>query len=220
MSDESIADRHHDRPWWSSAPATAIIVLLNVIIFALPLLLGGTFPAIHRVVGQAFWNTPRLVREDLHLWQLITANFVHTGPIHLFVNMLFVLWFGSRLEQLLGARRFACFYLAAGVFALAVYDFGAPILGGWDKTGGASGCVLGVLALHALCFPRYDVNLYGLIRVRFWWIVMLFVISDISAFFPPGGIPWINNIGHLSGAAFGAAYWFLFARKVRIDERS
>lgn len=219
MSGEPTVERLHDRPWWSTAPATATVVSLNVMIFAFPLLLGGTFPEIHRVFGHVLWNTPKLVRDDLQLWQLITANFVHAGPVHLSVNMLFVLWFGWRLERLLGTRRFALFYLATGIFAHAVYDLGAPLFGAWSSTGGASGCVLGILALHALCFPRYDVNLYGLLRVRFWWIVALFVISDISSFFPPGGIPWINHIGHLSGAFFGAVYWFLFARRIQTDEQ-
>ena len=209
----------HDRPRWSTAPATVTIVSLNLLIFALPLFLGGSFPGIHRAFGHILWNTPRLVRDDLYLWQLITANFVHTGPIHLSVNMLFVLWFGWRLERLLGTGRFALFYLSTGIFANAIYDLGAPIFSMWSSTGGASGCVLGILALHALCFPRYDVDLYGLLRVRFWWIVALFVISDISSLFPQGGIPWINNIVHLGGALFGMAYWFLVLRRKRVDER-
>lgn len=209
----------HGRPRWPNAPATAAVVSLNVLILALPLFFWGSFPSIHRALGHILWNTPRLVRDDLQLWQLITANFVHTGPIHLSINMLFVLWFGWRLEKILGTARFALFYLSAGVFAYAVYDLGAPIFGMWSTTGGASGCVLGILALHALCFPRYDVDLYGLLRVRFWWIVALFVISDISSLFPPGGIPWINNIVHLAGALFGMAYWLLFLRRKRVDER-
>ena len=219
MSGAPIVEQLHDRPWWSTAPATATIASLNVMIFAFPLLLGGTFPEIHRVLGHILWNTPRLVREDLYLWQLITANFVHTGPIHLSINMLFVLWFGARLERLLGTGRFVFFYLVTGIFAHAVYDLGAPIFGSWSTTGGASGCVLGILALHALCFPRYNVDLFGFLRVRFWWIVALFIISDISSFFPLGGIPWINHIVHLSGALFGLAYWFLFVRRIRVDER-
>ena len=97
MGGEPSVELRHDQSWWSSAPATAIVASLNVMIFALPLLLGGVFPNIHRVFGQILWNTPKLVRENLHLWQVITANFVHAGPIHLSINMLFVVWFGWRL---------------------------------------------------------------------------------------------------------------------------
>lgn len=74
VSGEPTVELLHDRPLWGTAPATATIVSLNVLILALPLLFGGTFPVIHRVFVYILWDTPRLVRDDLYLWRLISAR--------------------------------------------------------------------------------------------------------------------------------------------------
>jgi membrane associated rhomboid family serine protease len=189
-----------------------LILCANAGMFIFLTLLEQLFPRMAEVIEPALWNTPRLVRQELHLWQPLTANFVHSGIVHLSVNLLFIIWFGSRLEKFLGGRRFVLFYLLTGVFANLVYDIGARFFESGATSGGASGCVLGIMVLHALCFPNYELHLYGVFPVRFWWIAALFVLSDVSSFFPPGGIPWINSIVHLGGAAFGAIYWLAVIR--------
>ena len=200
--------------------ATATLLFLNVATFAALWGVRAMSPRAGQAVHHVLWNSPPLVTDRLWLWQIITANFVHSGIIHLSVNMFFVLCLGPRLERSLGTFRFAAFYLGAGMFAYAVYDGYACIFTAWGATGGASGCVLAVAVLYTLSFPARVVHLYGWIRVPFRWIVLLFIFSDVSSFFWPGGIEWINNVVHLAGAGFGAAFWYLSGRKVNLDEPS
>jgi membrane associated rhomboid family serine protease len=48
-------------------------------------------------------------------WRLITAAFLHYGPLHLGMNML-VLWFiGPPLEEYFGHGRYALVYLVSGL---------------------------------------------------------------------------------------------------------
>src|SRR5918998_2611496 len=47
-------------------------------------------------------------------WRLLTAAFLHYGPVHLAMNMLVLYWFGPALEAALGSSRFLLLYVAAG----------------------------------------------------------------------------------------------------------
>jgi rhomboid protease GluP len=189
-----------------------IVVSLTVGVHVGMLWLTAISPEAGYSLHKLLWNNPHLVIERMWLWQVFTANFVHHGIIHLAMNLFFVLWIGPRLEGLLGSGRFALFYAGAGVFAYSIYDLSAGILPNWGETGGASGCVLALLALYGLCFPTHSVNLYGVLRVRIWWILLLFVISDLSSFGLGDGISWVNNVVHLGGVIFGVVYWYFFGR--------
>src|SRR5438445_11948388 len=48
-------------------------------------------------------------------WRLITAAFLHYGPIHLGFNMFFLYWIGTPVEQYLGRARFLLVYLVSGL---------------------------------------------------------------------------------------------------------
>ena len=50
-------------------------------------------------------------------WRLVAAMFVHSGRLHLLVNMAALLQIGFLLERLHGGFAVATVYLAAGVFA-------------------------------------------------------------------------------------------------------
>lgn len=207
------------RSWLSRAPATGVIILVNVTVYAVLLGLAAISEQLAHDVEHALWNSPHLVTHRYWVWQVFTANFVHLGFLHLAVNMLFVAWLSPRLEEALGSRRFLFLYLGAGVFAYTVYDLFNPLLGGHTTSVGASGCVLAVVTLYTVCFPKRMVRLYGFWAVPFRWIVFLYIFSDISWFFWAGGSPWINNVVHLAGAAFGAGCGFVFRHAVNSDER-
>lgn len=208
------------RTWPRQSPATMTIAAVLVLTFAGLWAGHAAYPRVAGVVDRALWNTPSLVIDELWLWQVFTANFVHNGIVMLAVNVFFLLWLGPRLERFWGSRRFAICYLGSGVCAYALYDLYAGVFAAWGTTGGASGCVLGMATLYTLSFPKRVIRWYGIIRVPFRWIVLLLIFSDLTSFSWPGGIPWINHIVHLGGAAFGAGFWLVFGRMVDLDERS
>jgi len=198
------------RAGWRASPACTLVVAANLVVFAFERALPLAAPGVGTEAW--LWNTPPLVTGRLWLWQLLTANFVHAGVVHLAVNLFFVVWLGPRLEAALGSLRFALFYLAAGVFAYAFYDVAAAALGDARTTGGASASVLALLTLHALRFPHYVVPLYGVLRVPLWCILLLFVISDASSL-AFEETAWVNNLVHLGGIAFALVYWTAYERR-------
>jgi membrane associated rhomboid family serine protease len=189
---------------WRAPPACAGFAAANLAVFALERALAVMAPGFGTEAW--IWNTPPLVTRKLWLWQLLTANFVHAGLVHLGVNLFFLVWLGPRLERAVGSRRFALFYLAAGVFAYGFYDLAAAALGDARTTGGASASVLALLTLHALRFPDYVVPLFAFVRVPLWWILLLFVVSDVSSLgFEETA--WVNNLVHLGGIGFALLWW-------------
>ena len=72
---------------------------------------------------------------------VLTAMFLHGGRLHLLGNLLFLLVFGTNVEDRLGHVRFAPFY------ALLNSGSGDPLIG-------ASGAIAGVLGAYLVLFPR------------------------------------------------------------------
>src|SRR2546422_1928443 len=73
-------------------------------------------------------------------WRLVTAIFLHYGPIHLGMNMISLWIVGSALESAIGRGRYLLLYLVSGLAGSA----GALILSPNAATVGASGAIFGI----------------------------------------------------------------------------
>jgi membrane associated rhomboid family serine protease len=123
-------------------------------------------------------------------WErLLTAAFLHYGPIHLGMNMLALWWIGRPLEDWLGPLRYALLYLVAGLAGSA----GALIANPTAVTVGASGAIFGILGA-AIVLERQQTYVLG------GSAVTLLVVNLAFTFAVPG----ISIGGHLGGAAGGA----------------
>jgi membrane associated rhomboid family serine protease len=83
-------------------------------------------------------------------WRLVTSSFVHTGTLHLLVDVLVLIQIGGILERLVGRLTFAAVYLSAGAFAGLVNLSSHPVA----VTVGASAAIFG---------------LYGLLLATLFW---------------------------------------------------
>ena len=54
-------------------------------------------------------------------WQVITSIFMHADESHLLFNMIGLLFFGSAVEQVWGAKKFLFVYFSAGIGAVALH---------------------------------------------------------------------------------------------------
>ena len=130
---------------------TRLLVVVNVLVYLAELARGGD------VNGTGNWifnhgalYGPLVAHGDW--WRLITAAFLHYGPLHLAMNMLALWWLGSPVEAALGRVRFLLVYFAAGLAGSA----GALILNPHSITVGASGAIFGILG--ALLVLEYQVT--------------------------------------------------------------
>ena len=131
-------------------------------------------------------------------WRLITAAFLHYGPIHLAMNMLVLWMIGRALEEALGPARYVAVYLASGLAGSA----GALLLGPMRElfspspataTVGASGAIFGILGA-AIVLERQRTYVLG------GSAMSLLVFNLAFTFLVPG----ISIGGHLGGLAGGA----------------
>jgi membrane associated rhomboid family serine protease len=121
-------------------------------------------------------------------WRPLTAAFLHIGPIHLVLNMLAVLVFGSEVERQLGRWRFLALYLLSALGgAASIQLFGNPL----QPVAGASTAIYGLLgALGVLMVVRRQ-DLRGLLT--------LLAINVVISF-----LPGVSLLGHLGGLVAGA----------------
>jgi rhomboid family protein len=144
----------------------------------------------------------------------LSAIFLHTGALHLAVDMLFLAIFGPTIEDSLGRIRYAAFYVLGGLAALALQvavdpDLAAPVLA-------ASGSIAAVLGGYALLYPRARVFTVSLILLFFTivelpalvllavWVgaQIYFAAAGLSDPIVSGGVAYVAFVG---GLLFGCA---------------
>ncbi len=169
------------------------IIALNVVVFLVAAVAAGSPTRTGGFVFERFVTWGPFV-ADGEWWRLVTGAFLHSGPLHLLMNM-FLLWLLAReLEGSLGHLNFALCY-AVSVLGGAL---GVVLLSPNDPTLGASGGVFGlmgalvVLQLRARQNP-WNTGIGGLVAVN---LVITFTIPGISIGGHVGGL--------LAGAVAGA----------------
>jgi membrane associated rhomboid family serine protease len=155
---------------------TRALIGLNVAIFLLELATGGNINGQgSEIYNRGFLFGPYVANGDW--WRLITAAFLHYGPLHLGLNMLALYWFGTPVEHYLGRWRYLLVYFISGLAGSA----GALIVTPLAATVGASGAIFGILGA-ALVLERQRTyvlggSALGLIVIN---LVLSFGISNIS----------------------------------------
>ena len=142
----------------------------------------------------------------------LTSIFLHANLFHLLSNMLLFWIVGDDVEEALGRRRFAIFYLACGLLAALAYAVSAP-----QSTVpeiGASGPIAGLLAAYVMfrpCKKIVTLLFWFVVRIDAYWMIGAWVLIqfiDIGLSADDGGdsVAYAAHIGGLiAGAVLFAA---------------
>ena len=124
-------------------PVTAVLLLLNIIIFLITDFTGGTDNTIHMLeCGAAY---PPFILENGEYYRLFTSMFLHFSIEHLANNMLVLFVLGQRLEPVIGKIRFLLIYFLGGIGGNLI-SLAFDIKGGnYAVSAGASGAVFAVM---------------------------------------------------------------------------
>jgi len=183
---------------------TYILIVLNIVLYIFCAFVGGNaFEIDYSVVNVLGQNNPLILTYGFPFYyQLLTSMFIHADLMHIGGNLLFLLIFGLRAEEMFSLPEYLSIYLLGGLtgnlLSLASRD---PII-----SVGASGAIF---ALFGACII-YDrkaarQSIIGALVFAFF----IFVINIGQN---------VNLLAHLGGLAFGLIAGYLLASKRKSSE--
>jgi membrane associated rhomboid family serine protease len=198
-------------------PMVKKLLIINVAVFLPCFLIVG----LDRVIFRWFSVDPANGWMWLQLWRPITYQFLHGGPMHIFMNMLVLYFFGPVLERFWGSKKFLIFYLVCGAMGGLFYPLLAHV--GWlpkAQLVGASGSILGMLAAAAILFPNMRVFVWGIFPVKITVLALIIAgISIITLLRPDRYTNAGGEAAHLAGMVAGALYVLSESRLAKLKLR-
>ncbi len=142
--------------------------------------------------ADAFVFVPRLAL--FRPWTIVTYMFLHAGISHILFNMVGLFFFGSRVEERLGSKRFVQLYFISGISGALLSVAFAPNA----AIIGASAAVFGVMLAFAMFWPRDQILIWGIIPVQARWLV---IITTAMAMYSGlgGSRGGVADFAHLGG---------------------
>jgi rhomboid protease GluP len=180
---------------------TSILITVNVLLLALPLITWGPDPK----AGGLSFMAPQWQAMFAYgvkdagailygqVWRLVTAGFLHWGLIHLAMNMYSLTILGPLVEESFGWRKTLFIYTVTDVCAFATSFYFRPE----GFSAGASGPLFGMLGF-ALIYAKFRAGTSGRAASQ---QLMGFITPAILMLFVPG----IDNAAHIGGFLAGAA---------------
>jgi rhomboid protease GluP len=197
---------------FSRLPVTFGLIAACVLVYLLVALLGTTIgvPLNEGLVQQPGQILslgaliPALVAQG-EAWRLVTSAFLHSGFVHLALNMLSLYFLGSFAEISFGRSRFLALYFISGIASGIAYlyfgVFNAPAVG-------ASGAIFGLLGgVFGFAIRR------GTFSTRNPVISQLLILTALNLFLG-ATIPGVSNTAHIGGLVGGLVFGYLMAPTV------
>lgn len=198
---------------------TALIIVVNVVVFIEELLRGDAFVLAWSVV-------PADIVAGHHWVTILTAMFMHGGWLHIIGNMVFFWAFGPEIEDAMGPVRYLVFYLVGGVVAMLAQVAASPH--STVPNLGASGAIAAVMGAFLVTYPRDRMKsllvILIFVRITFipaalligvWFLIQLFNAGSVASV-QTGGVAYLAHVG---GFIFGAVTARFIEDPRRIAER-
>lgn len=191
---------------WQMSPVNTIIIVINVVVFAVLTFLGDTTDVqfMHHH-GANFWPS---VIEEHEYYRLLTCTFIHFGISHLFNNMLVLAYIGDNLERALGKVKYLVLYLAAGIGSSAVSAVWSMFKDEYSVSGGASGAIFGVVGALLVIVIKNRGQLEDLSSRQLMFFAGFSIYHGVTS-------AGIDNMAHISGFLIGALLGRLLYRRKR-----
>jgi len=180
---------------------TTVLIITNILIFAYTSVVGGSFPQTNIRMLEQLGQYNRYVIVHGWYWQLFTSMFVHVDVLHLSLNMIFLLIFGFRAEELFATEEFFTIYIASGLFG----SFLTLLMPLNTVSAGASGAIFGMFGA-CMIYIRKMVggSIIGALIFSFYFLLL----SSTS--------PEINLFAHFGGLVAGLLIGYVLAKSRKI----
>lgn len=155
-------------------------------------------PSVDTLVAMGAKWVPYIL--DGEAYRLFTAIFLHTGFIHLLMNLSLQIRIGFSLEKSYGFYRIAPIYILCGLFGNLISSIFLPK----NVTVGASGSLFGFMGVLIIDLFQNWSNLKNPKRNLFYMCL------SAAAALLLGLLPYIDNFAHLGGFVMGIITGIIF----------
>ncbi|OLS23207.1 MAG: Rhomboid protease GluP [Candidatus Heimdallarchaeota archaeon LC_3] len=185
-----------------NGPGTLIITITLSIIYIITMILSENIFITDIEVVYPFVHLNENILEG-EVWRLITSIFIHGSIFHLGGNLLFLLIFGWRFEELAGTKMFFLAFFLTGLGGnLATLSI--ELIGTFPNPSlGASGAIQGLLG--ASVAKMYFDHKYGRGGLAALSIMVIFFIFTIGA--------QTNFLAHFGGLITGVIFSYILHKR-------
>jgi rhomboid protease GluP len=177
---------------------TYILIALNIAFYVYTSVVGGDFLNTNINMIVQYGQVNSLVIYSGYYYQLFTSMFVHANIAHIAGNMLFLLIFGLRGEEMFSLPEYLSIYFLGGLtgnlLSLLLLPLDVPSVG-------ASGAIF---AMFGACtvYTRRSVR-QSIIGALIYAFFLLLLSSGIG----------VNNFAHLGGLVTGLLIGYILATR-------
>jgi rhomboid protease GluP len=176
---------------------TFILIALNVAVYIYTSIAGGNFLATSNLMVFQYGQVNGLVLYYGAYYQLLTAMFVHATIVHLAGNMLFLLVFGLRGEEMFSLPEFLAIYIFGGLAGNVLSLSLGPNL----VSVGASGAIFAMFGACAI-YARRSIG-QSILGALIFGFFLLMISSGEN----------VNYLAHIGGLFAGLGLGYVLARK-------
>lgn len=173
--------------------AIAVLILLNILVFVIMIISG--LSVVSPLAGELLEIGGNRRFEVMHgeYWRLLTSVFIHSGLMHLFMNLVGLAIAGMMLENIIGPARLTIGYLVSGILASLASIY-------WHENTvsvGASGAIFGLygVILALTVFKVYPSEA----RALGWTLLALYAGGSLFL----GLFGKVDNAAHIGGLVGG-----------------
>ncbi len=179
---------------------TYILIAANVLVYVYTSIVGGSFLETDPSMIYQWGQLGGAIVYGGAYYQLLTSMFVHASIVHLVGNMIFLLVFGFRCEEMFSLPEYLAIYFLGGLFgnllSLGFLPYDVPSVG----ASGAIFALFGAAVVHA----RRSVG-QSIIGAVIYGFFLLFLSSA----------PNVNNLAHIGGLVVGIVIGYILATRRR-----
>ena len=177
--------------------ATPILITINIALWLIMVICGvdALDPDADSLLAWGGNLDIRLMEGEV--WRLLTAVFIHSGILHLLLNMLVLTMVGLELERRIGSILLSATFIVTGVGASvcsALMNDGVVSVGASGAIFGLIGTFISLLLLNA--FPKKT-------KSNLLWVILGFVATTFFDFADQGVDHWAHFGGLLGGLIGG-----------------
>ena len=177
---------------------TYILIVLNVAVYAYTSFAGGDFPNTSINMLLEYGQVNDLVINSGYYYQLFTSLFIHADITHIVGNMLFLLIFGLRGEEMFSIAEYLFIYFLGGLTGNVL---SLLLLPSTTISVGASGAIFAMFGA-TIIYARRSYR-QSIISALIYAFFLLFLSSGIG----------VNNFAHLGGLVAGLVIGYVLATR-------